>query len=146
MKWNGIVSHVSHFTMATTFTTANANQASSTLLFRKAVPDRAHGFDLRVCSELLAKAPHADLDDVRARIEVVTPDLGEQPFAAHDLPGSLGEEEEQAKLLLCQVDREIAEPNLVPREVEDEPSGSQRPLVVVDARAAELRANPREQL
>src|SRR5919197_802690 len=46
-----------------------------------AMPDR---FD-RVRAELLAQPPDAHLDDVRARVEVVAPDVREQPLAAHEV-------------------------------------------------------------
>src|SRR5438094_650651 len=109
MKWNGTVSHVSQTTIATRFATANANHASSTCLPRKAVPDRAHGLDRRVRPELLAHAAHAHLDDVGARIELVSPDLGEQPLAADDLARAFGEKEQQPELPVRQVDRDVAE-------------------------------------
>src|SRR5437763_480970 len=90
MKWNGIVSQRSQRIIASRFAIANANQASSTALrFGQAVTGMADGFDRRPGAELLAQAPDADVDDVGVGVEVVAPDLGEQPLAADHLAGGL---------------------------------------------------------
>src|ERR671936_2391251 len=95
MKWKGIVSHGSHNAIATRFATANAPHPSSSglgsLSLGKAVPRVADGLDRRLRAELLAEAADADLDDVRAGIEVVAPHLGEQALAADDLARVLQE-------------------------------------------------------
>src|SRR5438105_12549221 len=88
MKWKGMVSHLSHRIIAAMFASANAPQAISTFLRRsKPVPRVAHGLDRCALAELLAHPPDTDLGDVRAGIEVVAPDLGEQPLAADHLAG-----------------------------------------------------------
>src|SRR4029450_3383041 len=87
MKWNGTVSHRSQRTIASRFATANATQPSSTALrLSQSVAGMANGFDRRPGPEFLAQPADADVDDIRAWIEVITPDLGEQPLAADDLP------------------------------------------------------------
>src|SRR5919201_1450658 len=106
MKWKGIVSHGSQSAIATRFATANAPHASSSRLslsLGKAVSRVADGLNRRLRAELFAQPAHADLDDVRARVEVVAPDLGEQPLAAHDL---------------ARVEREVVqEPELAIRQI-----------------------------
>src|SRR6266511_3193182 len=147
MKWNGIVSHRSHVIIAARFATANAPHASSTDLRRKPVPGRSHGFDRGVRPELLAHAPHAHVDDIRARIEVVSPHLGEKPLAAHDLTRALGEIQEEAKLAMRQIDGSVVQPYLPSGEVELEPPGPQDALVrIVNADPAELRPDAGDQL
>jgi hypothetical protein len=47
----------------------------------------ANGLDRSVRAELLPEAPDTHLYDVRARVEAVSPDLGEQAFAADDFSG-----------------------------------------------------------
>src|SRR5436309_216739 len=102
MKWNGIVSHGSQIAIATRFATAKAPQPSSSgvgsLRLGKAVPRMADGLDRRFRPELLPQAADADLDDVRARVEVVAPDLGEQALAADDLARVEREVMEEAEL------------------------------------------------
>src|SRR5439155_25125201 len=85
-KWKGIVSQPGQTAMATKFAIAKAAQATSGhLRRRKAIARMAKGFDRRVVAELLAQPPNTDVDDVRVRIEVVAPDLGEQALAADHL-------------------------------------------------------------
>src|ERR671931_162302 len=79
-----------------------------------AMPDR---FD-RVRAELLAQPPDAHLDDVRARVEVVAPDVREQPLAAHDLALVQNEVVQQPELAVGQGRDHIAELRLPPRDVE----------------------------
>src|SRR5437868_15526003 len=77
-KWNGIVSQLGHATIAPKFAAANAAQASSTALRRdQAITRMSHRLDGSVRSELPAKPPDADVDHVRARVEVVAPDVGD---------------------------------------------------------------------
>src|SRR4051812_17057042 len=104
MKWNGIVSQRPQRSMATTFATANANQASSSFLVRKSVAHATHGLDRRVVPELLANAAHADVDDVGTGIEVVPPHLRKQALAANDLARMLGEANQEPELSLGEVD------------------------------------------
>src|SRR6266542_1640227 len=99
MKWKGTVSHDLQTSIAPRFATANAPQASSRRLsLGKAVPRVTDGLDGRIRPELLPQAADADLDDVRARVELVAPDLGEQSLAAHDLAGMEREVVEEAEL------------------------------------------------
>src|SRR5919197_5429610 len=112
MKWKGIVSHGSHSAIATRFATANAPHASSSpvsLSLGKAVPRVADGLDRRGRPELLAQAPHTDFDDVRARVEVVAPDLGEETLAAHDLARVEREVVQEPELAVGQVGRPVLE-------------------------------------
>ena len=86
MKWNGIVSQPGASIMATRFATANAPHASSIGLRRSnAITRMANCLDRRLVAELLAQAANADVDHVRTGIEVIAPDLGEQPLAADHL-------------------------------------------------------------
>src|SRR5512141_2170362 len=86
MKWNGIVSQLGASPIATRFATANASHASSTRLCRsQPIPAMPHRLDRRLGAELLPQPPHADVDHVRARVEVVAPHVGEQPLPAEHL-------------------------------------------------------------
>src|SRR5690242_6920367 len=85
MKWNGIVSQSGQSSIATRFAAAKANHAASTALrCNQPIAAMPHGLD-RVGAELLPQPADADLDDVRLRIEVVSPDVREQALAADDL-------------------------------------------------------------
>ena len=83
----------------------------------------ADGLDRGVGAELLAQAPDADVDDVRAGVEVVAPDLGEQALAAEHLAGVVDEVVQQPELAVREVGDELADPRLPPREVELEAAG-----------------------
>src|SRR5437588_11920156 len=107
--------------MATRFATANAAQPSSTCLCRaKSITRMADGLDRRFGAQLLPQAADADLDDVRARIEVQAPDRGEEPLAADDLAGPLGEMVEEAELAIGQRRHALAEAGLAAGEIERE--------------------------
>src|SRR5438093_10895564 len=124
MKWNGIVSQLSQRIIARRFATAKSAQPRSIALRRsKAVPRVADSLDRRVLAELLPQPPDADLDDVRAGIEVVAPDLGEETFAADHLAGVQGEVVQKPELAVGEVGDERPESRLPTREVEDQPSG-----------------------
>src|SRR3954454_23904191 len=85
MKWNGTVSQLSQRSIAPRFASANANQArSSGLGRREPVAHIPHRLD-RGRAELLAQPPDADVDDVRPRVEVVTPHRCEELLPADDL-------------------------------------------------------------
>src|SRR5437867_6518571 len=75
-----------------------------------AVADAAYGLDqvLVLGSELGAQAPHVDIDRAGASVEVVAPDLAEQPGTRIDPPGVLRQEPEQLELLQRQVERPSA--------------------------------------
>src|SRR5512146_545620 len=86
MKWNGTVSQLGKRAIATRFAAANANHAASTALGRsQPIAAMSHRLDRRSRAELLAQPPDADVDHVRARVEVVAPHFREQPLAAHHL-------------------------------------------------------------
>src|SRR5919197_1716532 len=123
MKWNGIVSQGSQRPIATRFATANAPHPSSSALgLRKAVPRVADGLDRRLRPELLAQPPDADLDDVRARIEVVAPHLGEQALAADDLARVEREVVEETELAVGEVGGPVLQMRTPPRQVEGQPA------------------------
>src|SRR5207302_1841374 len=78
-KWNGIVSQLGQAIIATQFAAAKtAHPASSGLRRSQPITRMSHGLDRCLGPELLPQSAHADLDDVRARVEVVAPHLGEQ--------------------------------------------------------------------
>ena len=91
-----------------------------------------------------ADAANAHVDDIRARVEAVAPDLGEQPLAAHRLAGVLDEVAEQPELAVGEHRPRCAEPRLARREVELEAAGADdaRPRQRLD----EVDADPREEL
>src|SRR5437870_3387509 len=99
MKWNGIVSQLSQWIIASRFATAKRPHPRSIALRRgKAVPRVADGLDRRLGAELLPQPAHAHLDDVRAGVEVVAPHLGEEALAADHLARVQDEVVEQPEL------------------------------------------------
>src|SRR4051812_29097750 len=101
MKWNGIVSQLSQRRIATRFATAKTTHAISTQLRRnKSVPGMSYRLDGRVGAQLLPQPPHADVDDVRPRIEVIAPDLREEPLAADHLARVLDQVVQETKLAI----------------------------------------------
>src|SRR6478672_10677123 len=143
MKWNGTVSHRSQRTIASRFATAKTNQASSTpLRCSKPVSGMANRFDRRARPELLAQPADADVDDVRARIEVVTPDLGKQPLTADDLARALEQAMEKLELAVGEIDDAFAEPGLAPREIECDFAGLEDMAVRPVVQAAQVNADP----
>src|SRR5947208_16406346 len=104
MKWNGIVSQLAQRTIAARFARAKTAQATSTRLrSNHSVTGMSDRLDGRARAELLPETPHADVDDVRARIEVVAPDLGEQPLAADHLAAVLDELGAETELTVPQL-------------------------------------------
>src|SRR6266567_5927853 len=147
MKWNGTFSHRCQRTIASRFATAKANQASSIPLRRsKPVASMANRFDRRAGPELLAQPADADVDDVRARIEVVTPYLGEQPLAADDLARALEQAMEKLELAVGEIDDPFAELDLAPREVECDCARLDDVVVCPLVRTAQVNADPRNKL
>src|SRR2546421_7952239 len=120
MKWNGIVSQRSHRIIATRFAIAKRTQATSTFrrlrmsraLCGKPVSRVAHRLDRRVRPKLLAEAADADVDDIRAGVEVVAPDVREEPLTAHHLARVQHELVEQLELPVRQVGDDATEPHL----------------------------------
>src|SRR5215212_1070398 len=147
MKWNGIVSHRSQPTIASRFAIANATQASSTALCRsEPIPGMANRFDRRVWTELLAEPANADVDDIRVRIEVIAPDLGEQSLAADHLAGAFEQAVKEPELAVREIDHSLPELRLASGEVERERAGLQDVPVVWFVRLAQVDANSRQQL
>src|SRR5438105_10679431 len=100
--------------MTRKFARANAAQATSICLRRrKAIARISNRFDRRIRPELLPQAADADLDDVRAGIEVVAPNLGEQAFAADHFAGVESEMVEQTELACRQLRRAVVDPRLM---------------------------------
>src|SRR5689334_22793286 len=125
MKWNGIVSQPGKKTMATRFAAAKAAHATSTgLRHAKAITDMAHGLDRCVPAELVPQPADAHVDDVRARIEVIAPDLREQALATQHLAGVLGEVMQQSELPVGELHHRVPDARLPPREVEHERAGA----------------------
>src|SRR4051794_9106471 len=107
MKWNGIVSQLSHTIIATTLAAANRTQPISTRSGRRCLRGRepishiAYRLD-RIRAELLAQPADAHLDDVRTRVEVVAPDGFEELFAADDLVRMADEMVEEPELAVSE--------------------------------------------
>src|SRR5438105_10421322 len=80
----------------------------------------SHLRDGSLLAELLPEPPDADLDDVRARIEVVAPDVREQPFPAHDLAFVEHQVVEEPELAVGERGDHVAELRLTARDVERE--------------------------
>ena len=78
----------------------------------------ADGCNRRGRAKLLAQASHAHVDDVRTRVEVIAPDVGEQPLPAQHLSRVHGEVMQEAELALGQIDGAFTEPRLAARNVE----------------------------
>src|SRR5438874_5791240 len=119
MKWNGIVSQLGHRPMATRFAAAKVPQAASIGLRRsKAIARMADRLDRRVGAQLLAEPADADVDDVRPWIEVVAPDLGQEPLAADHLARMLHQLMQDTELAVGQLRDDRADVSLVPRQIE----------------------------
>lgn len=104
------------------------------------------GLDRSVSAEFLAEAADADLDDIRPRIEVEAPDLGEEPLAADHFTLVLDQMMENAKLAVRELRRQVAELRLAPCEVEGELARAHDMAVVAVYRPPELHADAGEEL
>jgi hypothetical protein len=104
------------------------------------------GFDGSPSAELLPQTTNADVDDVRARIEVVPPDLGEQALATYDLARVLDEVMQQAELTVGQASDEPVEGCLPPRQVQRESPHRHNAFVRSRPARAQLDAQPRNEL
>src|SRR5438094_4241590 len=113
-----MVSQLGHSSIAARFAPANANHASSTKLRRsETITAMPHRLDGSVLAELLPQPPDADLDNVRARIEVVAPDVREQPLAAHDLALVEHQVVQEPELAVGEGGDHVAELRLTARDV-----------------------------
>src|SRR6059058_5499073 len=117
MKWNGIVSRRGQSIIAAPFRKANPPHARSRSLGRDAIADMADGLD-GLSAELLAQTADADVDDVRARVEVVAPHVREQPLPAHYFTLVQDEVVEQPELSVREGCDHVAELRLPPRDIE----------------------------
>src|SRR5438105_2990702 len=146
MKWNGIVSQLGQSSIAPRFARANRPHAASRSLGRKAIPHVTDGLD-RSRPELLPQPADADVDDVRARVEVIPPDIGEQLLAADSLAAMADEMVEEPELTVGEVGRRPAGANAASREIELEWTDPQDPfLVLAGTRGAQMHAHTGKQL
>src|SRR5690242_13950351 len=146
MKWNGIVSQSGQSCIATRFAAAKANHTASIALRRKkAIAAMPHGLD-RVGAELLPQPADADLDHVRLRVEVVAPDVREQPLAADNLALVQDEVVQEPELPVGERRDDVAELRLPARYVEREQARAHDAAVLTGPPAAQLRPHAREQL
>src|SRR5437870_5000747 len=114
MKWKGTVSHSASSSIAARFANANRNHAASIRVKRclghsrsdaiDAIPLPADGLD-EVGAELGPEPAHVDVDDVRARVEVIAPHRGQQPLLRHRLARLVDQLLEQEELTLRQQHR-----------------------------------------
>src|SRR3954454_22098096 len=112
--------------MAARFATANADQATSTDLRRRnAIARMPHGLDGRPRAKLLPQSTHADVDDVRARVEVVSPHVGEEALAAHDLAATFEQAVQHLELAVRERDDAFAQASLPARDIKDEVAGAE---------------------
>src|SRR4249920_882446 len=168
MKWKGIVSQLGRASIAARFAAVKTSQATSThdsprvhlgrcvesldlinlALGRGREPVAAvsHRLDRRLRAELLPEPPDAHVDDVRARVEVVAPDIREQPLATHHFALVQNEVVQEAELAVRELGDHVAEASLAACEVERQcPCAHDRPAVA-RARASELSPDTREKL
>src|SRR5947208_7353971 len=147
MKWKGIVSQLGQSAIATRFAAAKANHAASTALRRsKSITAMPNRFDGGIRAELLPQPPDADLDHVRARVEVVAPDVREQPLSADDLAFVEHQVVEEPELAVGERGDHVAELCLTARDVEREQPRVDDAAVLARPPAPELGPNAREQL
>src|SRR5260221_9061286 len=115
MTWKGIVSHDGHSIITARQPTARAAQARSSCLGdSQPVTRMPHGLDRGSGSELFAQPPDADVDDIRSRIEAVSPDLGKEPLATYYLSGVSNQVVEQPELAIGKVSDPVIDACLAP--------------------------------
>src|SRR5690242_9480461 len=133
MKWNGIVSQLGVSSIAMRLSTANRAQRASMRLSRsQAVTHIANGFDRGLRSQLAPEPANRYIHHVGARVEVVSPDMGEELLAAHHLARPLEQEVEQAELAVRELAHPRADAGLAPSQVEKQAAGVEH--VAVGAR------------
>src|SRR3990170_4549631 len=118
--WNGIVSQSLMKNIRATFTRAKRPHAASSQCLRArrvAVAHIANRFD-EVASQLPAQATDVDVDHVRARVERVSPDCGEQLLAGADLALPAHEVLEEVELSGGEGDASTVEGDGAPLKVE----------------------------
>src|SRR3954447_417204 len=98
----------------------------------------ADRLDRRAGPEFLAQPADADVDHVRARIEVITPDLGKQPLAADDLARAFEQAVQELELAVGEIDHPVAKLRLAPSEVERERAGTQYVAVLAVLRIPQM--------
>src|SRR2546427_4841211 len=135
MKWKGTVSHSAKTSIATRFRAAKTPQpTSSQAPLGSSLRRRSGGVDTvsltpdgddRLRAQLGPQATDVDVDDVRARVEVVAPYVRQQAFFGERLSGVLHELPQQEELALGQ--RDQAEPGLrrPPDQVQPQGAGLQ---------------------
>src|SRR6185295_16274053 len=138
IQWNGTVCHCGKTSIPTAQATQKAPHASSPR--RSGVNDIAqvaHRAD-DAGTELVAQAVDADVDDVRMRVEVHLPDVGEQLLARARPAGAGHQVPQHAELALGQLDRGPAgaEVDATADEIEREPARAQVALGVRGRRRA----------
>src|SRR5581483_2140508 len=134
MKWNGTVSHSGSSSMATRFATPNAAHATSTQYRRHGhrarsgidpVPDPTFGDD-HVRAELGAQSPHVHVHDVRAGVEVISPDGGQQPLLRHRRSRVSQQLLEQEELPLRERHRPTPRVDLATEQIHHDPARPDR--------------------
>src|SRR5580692_177062 len=115
---------------------------SPALLRSELIPGTAHRLD-QVETELRPEPPHADVDDVGAGVEVVSPDGRQQLLLAHRLARVLHQRLEQQELQPGQGHRTRADVGLEAADVEHELAGPQD-LVRLVLLAAQLDPQDRK--
>src|SRR5690349_9613512 len=147
MKWNGIVSQFGVSSIAMRLITANPTHATSIFLeLSQSVTDIAHRFDGSLRAKLLPQPADRYVHDVRARIEVVSPHLGEQLLSTAHLAGVLQHEVEKPELAVRELARPRAETSLALGQVEEQRPGLEQRVLHGRLPPPQLHANPREQL
>ena len=101
-------------------------------------------------ADLVADAVHVDVDDVRVRVEVHLPHVGEQVLARARAAGARHEVAQDPELALGQLDRRraVAEVDAAAHEIEREPPGAEMALGLGRRRRAapQMRADARDEL
>src|SRR5581483_1479182 len=148
MKWNGIVSQSGVSSIAVRLSTAKTTQrASIRLSCSQAVTHIANGLDRGLRSQLAPEPANRYIHHVGARVEVVTPHMGEELLAAHHLARALEQEVQQPELAVGELAHPPLDPSLAARQVEQQAAGVEH--VAVGARGLpppELHPHAREQL
>src|SRR5207248_913613 len=133
--------------MATRFAAAKATHRISTALRRsKPVTDISHRLDRRLGPELAAQATDRDVDDVRARVEVVAPDLGQQALAADHLASVLRQMMEQPELAVGELARLRADASFAAGVVDHERAHAEDIAVATRVPSADVHSHARQQL